>query len=302
MHVQTWPALTLRGHWLLRPGTRTVRASAPGYTDWVGTVDLDSRPVQRHELVLQPLPGQLRVEVTPAVDGELLLGEVVLGSVPGVVTEVPAGVHEFEIRAPRYLPYRTTVTVEGKGIEQALAVTLEPGWADLRITSAPPGARVRLDGAPLGVTPLAAEALAGTRVLVLEQDGYKPWQRTLQVRPGATLELGSVTLEPADGRLALRSTPDDATVTLDGEYRGRTPLTLDLAPDRAHRLRVLKEGYQTVDRTVRLAAAEAQALSVELPPELATVHLETQPATAELLVDGSARQREPDLEPAHTPP
>lgn len=289
IEVLEWPALRIGDHWLLRAGQRRVQVAAPGYVSFRGELDVTPAQLQTHTITLAKLPGHLRVTLAPAAAGELFVDGRSHGEVPGVATDVPAGSHEIEVRAPRYLSFATVLEIEGKGIEQTLDVTLEPGWADLRIDSVPGGAEVRIDGELLGATPLSAELLAGRRVVELRRDGYKPWQQTLTVSAGTPINLGEVVLAKADGRLALSSTPNAASVTVDGEYRGRTPLELAMTPDKSHTLRLMKEGYQAVEQKVAIASGQQEALRLELSAELATVHLETTPASAELLIDGVAQ-------------
>ena len=80
---------------------------------------------------------------------------------------------------------------------------------------------------------------------------YRSWQQTLSVSAGVHQNLEPITLLPADGKLALSSQPAGANVTVDGEFRGQTPLVLSLEPDGEHRIAVLKPGY---DRGVRTSA------------------------------------------------
>ena len=287
--VLEWPVVSIGRHWLLRPGTRRVRASAPGHVTFDGTIEVGPEQLQTHALILERLPGLLRVDVTPVPSAEILVDGVSAGTVPGVIGDVPAGVHDIEIRAPRYQSFHVTLEIEGKGIEQSLAARLEPGWADLEIASVPPGASVRIDGATRATAPATLEVLAGRHVLELVHPGYKTWRQTLAIAPGQPVRLGEIVLAPADGELVLDSVPPGANVTVDGEYRGRTPLTLALAPGSAHRVHLIREGYRAFEDRIELASGASEARTVTLEPELATLILETTPASAELLVDGAPR-------------
>jgi hypothetical protein len=67
------------------------------------------------------------------------------------------------------------------------------------------------------------------------------------------------------GRLRLTVRPDDASVYVDGAFRGsaREASELQLAPGR-HRIEVVRPGYRTVDREVDVAPNDTTDLSVEL--------------------------------------
>jgi serine/threonine-protein kinase len=59
------------------------------------------------------------------------------------------------------------------------------------------------------------------------------------------------------GRLVVRSTPAGASVTINGEWRGRTPLSLDELTFGKYEVRVVSEGYRVERRDVALSAADA---------------------------------------------
>jgi PEGA domain-containing protein len=62
---------------------------------------------------------------------------------------------------------------------------------------------------------------------------------------------------PVRGRLVVQSTPSRAAVTIDGKWRGRTPLTLDDLPFGTYVVRVVQPGYRIAREEVRLNAANA---------------------------------------------
>lgn len=67
------------------------------------------------------------------------------------------------------------------------------------------------------------------------------------------------------GRLELSIRPEDASVYVDGAFRGsaREASTLNLAPGR-HRIEVVRPGYRTLEREVDIAPGQTTDLKVEL--------------------------------------
>ena len=65
--------------------------------------------------------------------------------------------------------------------------------------------------------------------------------------------------------VSLGSTPRGATVRVDGEVVGTTPLERELPPGR-HEIRVELEGYQSVVRTTEVVGGTHEAMSFELVP------------------------------------
>jgi serine/threonine-protein kinase len=77
---------------------------------------------------------------------------------------------------------------------------------------------------------------------------------------------------PATGTLVVRSTPSGAGVTVNGRWRGRTPLTLDELPLRNYSVRVVQPGFQ--------AATESVALTSGTPERTLALRLQRSPAAA----------------------
>lgn len=289
VEIAHWLAPRISNHWLLRPGAHRVRATAPGYQAFDAPIEIDAAPIQTRDIVLERLPGQLRIALEPAVKATVLIDNEAHGAAPGLVRDIPAGLRQIEIRAPRYRPYILQLEVEGKAIEQPLTARLEPAWAQVDIDSQPSQAELSVDGEVLGRTPFKGELLEGRRAVKLALRGYKPWQQTLKVTAGTPVKLGTVVLSEADGELMLKTTPADASVTLDDNFVGRTPLKVALTPGKSHRLHVVAEGYVAAERSVMLAAAASETLDIALAAELANVQFITQPEHAELLIDGAPR-------------
>lgn len=107
----------------------------------------------------------------------------------------------------------------------------------------------------------------------------------------------------AVGHLVIRSTPARAGVLIDGEWRGRTPLTVRGLPVGTHAVRVVQDGYTSETRRVAVDArpagttvsfqlarergAEREASSAARPgATTGRLLLESRPSGANVLIDG----------------
>ena len=91
-----------------------------------------------------------------------------------------------------------------------------------------------------------------------ERDQEERWQQNeSRAAQDETLALA--------GRLKLSVRPDDASVYVDGAFRGsaREASELRLAPGR-HRIEVVRPGYKTLEREVDVAPGDATNLAIEL--------------------------------------
>ena len=276
--------------YLLRPGSYQVSARAEGYHPLTVDVTVDDGDSQRAELVLKPLPGLLSIESDPPGAQVLIDGDPV-GITPLSALPVEAGEHQLMVQLERYLPLEQALEITGRQLPQDLAIILDPAWAEVTVNSQPEGAEILVDGESAGTTPATVEILQGERQLMLQLAGFAPWEQTLALAAGQPQALGTVELQPAVGVLELSSVPSGANVTLDGEFQGQTPLSLEVSPGRAHRLAVFKPGYRRYNGSVELPAAGRDSRTVSLKAQLGKVRFEIAPPEAILRVDGKPRGR-----------
>ncbi len=282
--------LRLGGRHLLRPGRVAVEIRAAGHHPLRRELVIGEAARQEFRFELAKLPGKVSFASEPQGATVLVDGEEV-GATPLPAVDIAPGTREVSLLLQRYRAYRGELEVAGMGGEQRLEVALQPAWATVAIASAPAGASVFVDGEEVAATPAALELLEGDRQLELRLPRHRIWRQTLGVSAGADQDLGEVALRPAGAVLRLRSQPDRANVTLDGEYRGQTPLELEIGPGGRHRVAVFKPGHSSASRGFSLAPGERRDLLVRLEPQLGEVRVRVEPADAEILVGGRSQGR-----------
>jgi hypothetical protein len=90
------------------------------------------------------------------------------------------------------------------------------------------------------------------------------------------------------GQMAVESTPPGALVQVDGKADPSwvTPYTMaGLAPGQ-HTVAISKTGYSTDTRTIEVASGSRALVSIHLAPLMATLSVSSNPAGANILVDG----------------
>jgi formylglycine-generating enzyme required for sulfatase activity len=280
------PDLRLGGRYLLRPGHYTVTAGAEGYAPGTLDIDVTADDSQEFRLRLSRLPGQLQLALKPDVEAQVSVDGRPVGTTPLALLELEAGVHQLTITAPRYQPWESTLTVDGGGTVQVVEAMLIPGWAEVSLTSIPDGATVLVDGVESGVTPARLELMPGSRTLTLEKDGFKTLTRLVTAVANEPQALESLALKPADGLVRIVTDPPGAAVTAGGRYRGVTPLETELPPGAVHDLALVKAGYEPATAQADLRSARGATVRVSLTPRLGIVRIVSDPADAEVLVDG----------------
>lgn len=283
-----FPVMNLGQRALLRPGEYQVLASREGHADTRVPITVTADPNQIFPVTLPRLPGQVYVAVPePAqvsVDGQAL------GQAPGEF-QLAAGEREITITSERYQPFTATLEVIGGGERQEYQPALVANFAPVEFTSEPAGAQVMLAGEVLGSTPLTTNIPAGQHTVELQMAGFKPWTTDILVKANEPQSIGPVQLGLPDARLALRSQPAGASVSVGGVYKGRTPLTVTLAPRLQHAVSLSLPGHESASRQVSLQAGETSNLSVTLQGIYGEVRVQAQPADAEVFVNGRSMGR-----------
>ena len=235
----------------------------------------------------------VRIEVDPAPEQLAVRG--------GLVLPMPGG---------RYLlrPGRYTVSAQLAG-HAALAESLEisrEGAAEFRFELALlpdiytihagdlAGARVLVDGAEAGVTPLAGlELPAGRYQVRVEAEHRLPHELALVVEGGGRAVMLEVELASDSGELVVESSPPGARVSAGEAELGITPLAATLPAGR-HELEVTLAGRKPWRGEVDIAPGERVTLApITLEPADSRVRIASEPAGAAVLVGGNYRGQTP---------
>ncbi len=280
------PPIPFAGRYLVLPGNYLVEAEKFGYRklEQQITVEFGSEPEFNYQL--QKLPGYLDVISRPVESAEVMIDDKVIGYTPLRSLELEAGQHELRVIADRYIPFTKTIEVRGMGDRQITEITLLPGWGTLEISTEPSGAKVWLDGTELGFTPLRANPMAGTYRLELRKSGWMSVSRDITINANETVMLPLVQLEKVDGTLDLTTSPAGASVMVNGEPRGKSPITLTLKSGRNYKITVSKAGFETVSRKINLDDDNTKSLTIDLTPKYGIIFLNVRPAGAKLKIDG----------------
>lgn len=153
---------------------------------------------------------------------------------------VPEGEHEFTIRKESYQTVDTTLAVQAYQSTQD-TIRLTPTFGYLRIEADPE--TIQVDGverSPSEEGRIRVEV--GKHVVTLSRRYHQTYDTTLTVPPGQT-EVVSAKLQRKRVPLRVFSAPSGATVIIDGDTVGTTPLRTRKEAGRAYALRVDAERH-----------------------------------------------------------
>jgi serine/threonine protein kinase len=131
------------------------------------------------------------------------------------------------------------------------APVLTPQSGLMVINSVPEGADVYIDNKYEGITPIKQEILPGTyKIRIKKGPDYKEIADEMKVKAGETSSK-HYALDAAYF-LEIKTIPDGAEVSIGGDYKGKTPLKLELASSKC-RLKIEKgREYSSIDESLTL--------------------------------------------------
>lgn len=133
-------------------------------------------------------------------DATVVLDSVAVGRTP-LAGPIEAGEHTLRLERDGFLPSRRAFTIE-RGETRTLRDTLRTARGTLVVNTLPDSATVRLEGRPVGTTPVSTEVQAGTYALRVEREGYRPVERTVSVPTGGEQRVNLDLQRPLAVRLA----------------------------------------------------------------------------------------------------
>jgi hypothetical protein len=223
------------------------------------------------------------------------------GVTPIAISNPAAGSHTIQLRLSGYDTWESSVDILGSSPRIVSATLTEKAIntdQGINVSSSPPGASVILDGLAKGFTPISLYSIAaGIHILELESPGYSSWKSTIDV-PDTGIKEIAVNLGPkpasSTGWITVSSGPGNASVSVDGQYAGRTPVTgsatLDPVTPGDHTIMLELTGYKPYTTQVSVSPNMTSSLNAVLAPTSArgTLMVSTDPAGADIFVDNKS--------------
>ena len=215
----------------------------------------------------------------------------------------------FSVSKPGYMPYDGALTMPAEGQTSTYYATLNPiatptvmppvRYGSISVESSPSGADIYFDGNYRGRAPLTiSDIWPGVYTIAAEMNGYRTYTTTTSV---SSDQRSSVycTLNPVNnaGALYVISSPSDAIVTLDGLYKGKTPITLNNLAADTHIIQLDLPGYYDWKSSVDVPAGGTKTISATLNPmpgsSTGWIYVSSSPGGASVTLDGNSAGQTP---------
>ena len=252
-----FPSFKIGGRYLLRSGEYEISIQNEGYVSMNNeTLIIDENESQDRMFDLSRLPGKIVFTTNPGVDFDLYVDDSEVSKATPE-TSISAGNRKIELRFDRYFPIEKEIFVKGKGEIQEYSFDLDPSWADVSISTEPVDVSIFNGNERLGNTPSTIQLIQGKNTLSLRKSGYKDYEIQLDIVAQDSVSLESLILSRLDVPLEIMSEPEGASININDEYRGLTPMEIMLEPLVEHKILISKPGYKDINNQVSLDTIES---------------------------------------------
>lgn len=227
-------------------GSHEIMLKKPGYKTWQADVSLVAEEDQVvPEVVLIKSDGKLSVESNPAGVNVTISGQY-YGQTPLAIALPPASGYKLLATKAGYEPFSRTFSIEPEE-DQSFDLRLNPIVGLIRLSVAPSGANLFINGQSRGNPNQTLELTARRHQLRVELDGYATFETEITPQPGLAQQLNIVLQTEEEARVS--SIPQRITTSLGNVLRFVVPETLSMGAGRREPGRRSNEIEKTVELT-----------------------------------------------------
>jgi PKD repeat protein len=288
-------------HTYSNPGSYPVTLKVTGHMNG-GSCDptpTDTKTKTGYISVIESTAGTLSVTSSP-VGATVSIDGTAAGSTPLTNKELTAGTHTVMLLLAGYEDYSREVTisrntpVQMQVILSKIAVT-SPSTGSIQVTTDPAGASVSVDGNGRGTAPVTITDLSsGQHTISITKDGYAGYTTKVTVTGGETIPLSlnlvplpattsgpsalptpedtttpetTVSLSSGFGTLNIQSNPQGASIVIDGDSIGKTPMAVRNVEIGKHTVILSMSGYNATSIQAEVYAGSTTDVSHDFGKE-----------------------------------
>ncbi|MDD3656572.1 MAG: PEGA domain-containing protein [Atribacterota bacterium] len=237
--------------------------------------------------------GTLSINSNPSGAG-VFLDNQYKGDTPLNLKDVPVGQYSIKLVLSGYEDWNSSVAVLPiltVKIAADLVPLAKPAVGSIAVNSNPQGARVYLDNAYKGQTPLnLRDITVGRHTLKLVLADYQEWNSEITITSSQTARIfADLEYQRATGSIAVNSNPKGADIYLDDNYEGLTPLNLTQISVGSHIIKLILPGYREWISEITVSSEQVSRISVDLEsqPKYGSISIKSNQGEAKIFLNGT---------------
>jgi hypothetical protein len=235
-------------------------------TDWV-TSNLLSYVIT--PIIPPQSYGSISVNSNPK-GAEIYLDDVFEGLTPLKLDNIDLGQRGIKIVMSGYQEWTSYISILPSQTTKVSADLMpQQSYGSISVNSNPKGAKVYLDNAYKGLTPLKLDNInSGQRGIKIVMSGYQEWTSYISILPSQTTKVfADLMSQQSYGSISVSCDQSGAKIFLDGTYKKATstnPVILENVEDGYHELTVIKDSFRTWVEDIVVYFGEESSVDVTM--------------------------------------
>jgi hypothetical protein len=224
---------------------------------------------------------------------EVYIDGVLKGKTPVTINNLDFGEYEIQVKHDGFRTFTKTIDLLRSKNKITVIANLEHITFVLQVSSYPTEAEVYVDGVRKGLTPITINDLSlGEHFVEVKKENFSTWSQKINVDQYKVIQL-LANLEATAASIDINSTPSGATVLLNGEAMGVTPIVLKDLDAGDYTLELKFEGYAPYSEKLTLNKGETVQRNVTLEKANTVLSIDSNPSGAEIFIDGKDMGKTP---------
>ena len=256
----------------------------PLYHTYEQTIYASAKEKLSYDVKLAPSFGWLNIKSKPESGATVLINGRRVGTTPYRSDTLASGEYEVTLLKEMYENVTKTVNVRD-GVAGDIEIAMSANFAEISV-STDSGADIYVDGTKSGTGSWRGRLGEGQHVLEARKASHRSTQKAINVTVGKNESVSIPNPIPIYGALDITSTPDEASVYLDGTKIGETPMIYNNVLIGGHTLSFEKSGCSSTQKTVNVVEGQIAEVSAKLETGR-EITISTDGAGDKIYVDGN---------------
>ena len=269
-----------------RPGIYLVKMSKENHQPVWRYIKIKAGRKASLTLKLPPVKGSVLIASNPS-GGKVMMNGKNQGLTPLVLTDLKPGEYSAQIehvnRAPRVIKWNIS-NIRPKKV----SVSLDSDIGKLVLKTIPSRARVYINNKARGISPFRVELQEGRHKVKVTLTGFAEAKANVNITRDTTTSK-TITLVRLPGTFKFNSNPKGALVYINQRTYGRTPLTVADLQAGKYKIRVEKNGFDSISRDAYVTAGRVNTVEFKMKRNTGGIDLIVNPPGVTVYVNGKKR-------------
>ena len=230
------------------------------YHTETGSVTLNERTVIDKKL--RPNFGYLNVSTTPEQGAKVFVDEEYVGQSPVKTDKLKSGSHSVRVMKDMYKMAEKSFTVTDGQTTNA-KLNMSANFVNVTINT-DTQSDIYVDEEYKGKGQWTGRLSDGAHIFEARKTNHHASKKSLDLVLGETKTINIDAPKPINGEIEINSTPMGATIYIDGKNYGETPNYISDILIGEHELKLTKQGYAELKKTITIKEGETLAINEKL--------------------------------------